>query len=84
MSGIEARRSLQHYLKNWTSCLCHVIILSVILFVTDTNNIYTCLNVRGLNTGNNNQLYIPTANPSTFQMEVTGSHQTTMHHTSSA
>jgi hypothetical protein len=42
------------------------------LFIVDKqNNFYTGLNVLGLNTRNKNQLYIPTANLSTFQVGVT-------------
>jgi hypothetical protein len=42
------------------------------LFIVDKqNNFYTGLNVHGQNTRNKNQLYIPTANLSTFQVGVT-------------
>jgi hypothetical protein len=75
MSGVEATRSCNGLFEKLDifpkSCQY---IVSVILFVTDNqNNFYTCLNVHGLNTGNNNQLYMPTADPPTFQMGFTDS-----------
>ena len=75
MSGVEARRSCKGLFEKLDilPMTCQYI-LSVMLFVTNyQNNFYMCLNVHRLNKGNKNQLYIPTANPSTFQKGVTDS-----------
>jgi len=72
MSGIEARRSCWGLFEKLDvlPVPCQFL-LSLNALCSRWNNFYTSLNLHKLNTRNKNQLYVPTANLSTLQMEVT-------------